>query len=192
MLDTRDFDAMVEELGHFDELREQLIKKSRDVLKLSKQVIYAVHRSDMKSAASLVKEIQKAYGEMHALAIKNSLLESVGAYTVSVQEYVEALSYYHYVSDKSIPTSHELKVDSWSYLLGLCDLGGELVRKAINDAIAGNTESALSIKKDVEKIYGQLIRFDFRDSKLRKSFDRIRYDLRRLEDVALDIKLKNP
>ena len=67
---------------------------------------------------------------------------------------------------------------------------GELVRKAINDAIKGNMKSALFIKGFVEELYGELLQFDFRNSELRRKFDGIKYDLKRLEDIALSIKLK--
>ncbi|MBW2971363.1 hypothetical protein KY320_04350, partial [Candidatus Woesearchaeota archaeon] len=186
----KDFDVMLKYMDDFDSRRELLIKKSRDVLKLSKQIIYALHREDEKDAKNLVVNIKKEFAALVKLADKPELL-GVGALRTAAQEYVEALCYFGYVVEAKLPTHRELKVSTEWYLLGICDLSGELVRKAINDAINGNQDSAFKIKKVVEEIYGQLLRFDFRDSNMRKSFDRIKYDLRRLEDVAIGIKLKN-
>lgn len=190
MINKKDFKNMKKDLESFDDKREILIKSSRDVLKLSKQVIYALHRSDNDAAKKHVATIRKEFTKLDKLASESCELSKVGAYRVAVQEYVEALCYYGYVIDKKIPTSKELKVISKLYLLGICDLSGELVRKAINDAIKGEMSSALEIKELVEMLYGELLNFDFRDGETRKKFDSIKYNLKRLEDLALNIKLK--
>ena len=191
MLDKKDIARIVKVFESYDTQRENLIKASRDVIKASKQLIYALHRDDKASAKKLKEKITKSYKAMQTISAKHEQLNSVGPCRIAVQEYVEALCYYGYVVENKIPNSTTLDVDPKLYILGLCDLTGELVRKAINDAIHGNTASAFKIKQLVEEIYGQLLLFDFRQSEFRKSFDRIKYDLRRLEDVALDLKIKN-
>jgi len=190
MLDNNDLKEVLEDFNQADVQRELLIKKTRDVLKLSKQLIYSIHREDLDSAKTLSEDIRKSFSELTQISEKSPELKYSGSYRISAQEYVEALCYFGFVVENKIPTHAELKVDSDSYLLGLCDLTGELVRKAINDSIKGRWDSALKIKDVVEEIYGELLQFDFRNSELRKKFDSIKYDLRRLEDVALSIKLK--
>ena len=50
MLNQKDLKEMKTEFLNYDKYRELVIKKSRDVLKLSKQIIYAVHRDNLKEA----------------------------------------------------------------------------------------------------------------------------------------------
>lgn len=190
MMDKTDFEDMKKEMEDFDNKREILIKNSRDVLKLSKKIIYALHRSDVKAANTHVESIKSELLKLKNMASENCELSNIGAYRVAVQEYVEALCYHSYFVNKKIPTRKDLDVGTKSYLAGICDLSGELVRKAINDAIKGETASALEIKELVETLYGELLNFDFRGGDLRKKFDSIKYDLKRLEDLALSIKLK--
>jgi predicted translin family RNA/ssDNA-binding protein len=190
MLDKKDLKEVLEDYNLSDQQRELLIKKSRDVLKLSKQLIYSIHREDLESAKELSKQLDKSFGELRKIAENNPELKYSGSSRISAQEYAEAMCYFYFVSENRLPTRAELKLDADTYLLGLCDLTGELVRKAINDAIKGRLDSALKIKEVVEEIYGELLQFDFRNSELRKKFDSIKYDLRRLEDLALNIKLK--
>ncbi len=190
MIDKSDFRDMLKDTENLDNQRELLIKCSRDVLKLSKQIIYALHRGDTKGAKGFTVKINQVFDKLNKIASKECELENVGAFKVAAQEYVEALCYYGFVINKKIPTHKELKVSSNAYLLGICDLTGELVRKAINDAIKGNMKSALYIKEIVEDLYGELLKFDFRNGELRKKFDGVKYDLKRLEDIALSIKLK--
>ncbi len=190
MLDKSRFKEMLKSFNEADSQRELLIKKSRDVLKLSKQLIYSLHRQDSASAKSISSEITKSFGELCRIAEKSPELKYSGSFKISAQEYVEAMCYYGFVTAGKIPSDKDLGVDYGFYLLGLCDLTGELVRKAINDAIKGNFDSASKIKEVVEELYGELLQFDFRESELRKKFDGIKYDLKRLDDVALSIRLK--
>jgi translin len=190
MFDKKQFDSLIKEFDEQDSQRELLIKKARDVLKLSKQLIYSIHRGDLPGAKQHTASIQKEFLALDMIAKKTPELSSEGSFKVASQEYTEALCYYSYVTENSIPTYTQLGVPPFMYILGLCDLTGELVRKAINDAIKGDLHSALRIKESVEELYGELLRFDFRDSELRRKFDSVKYDLKRLEDIALSIKLK--
>jgi predicted translin family RNA/ssDNA-binding protein len=46
------------------------------------------------------------------------------------------------------------------------------------------------IKELVSEIYGEMIKFDFRNGDLRKKFDGIKYDLKKIEDLVFEIKIK--
>lgn len=181
---------MQKELAAYDSQRELLIKKSRDVLKLSKQIIYAVHRSELKQAESLIKEIEKELSALNKITQHSTFLLSEGSYKIAVQEYVEALLYFHVVKDKTLSTHTQLKVKSNHYLLGLCDLTGEIVRKAVYLAGKDRYAEVIQYKDLVDQIYGELLKFDFREPELRRKFDSIKYDLKKLEDLVLDLKLK--
>jgi predicted translin family RNA/ssDNA-binding protein len=190
MLNKTDFKEMRKEFNSFDDNRELVIKKSRDILKLSKQIIYSVHRDDLKEAGKLVSKIGLEKKKVENIVSKNSKLESIGAYRVAIGEYVEALLYYYFIKSKKIVTHKFLKVTTEHYLLGLIDLTGELGRKAVQLAGKGVFKKVVSIRDAVNEIYGELLKFDFRDSDMRRKFDSVKYDLKKLEDLVLDLKLK--
>lgn len=190
MLDKKELKEMNVEFKRQDNERENLIKKSRDILKLSKQIIYSVHRGDISEADKLVHAIEKEAKELDKIAGKHAALEESGSFRVAYMEYVEAVLYYNFVKNKKIPTRKELRVSIEHYLLGLCDLTGELVRKAVFLAGKGKVNEVIKIKELVDEIYGELLKFDFRENELRRKFDAVKYDLRKLEDLVLDLKLK--
>jgi len=190
MLNKEDFKIMQKEISTFDSERENLIKKNRDLLKLSKQVIYSVHRDELKDTSKLVKDMNIKLNELNKIIAKNNRLKLEGSYKVAVGEYVEAILYYEFVKNKKITTHKELKVDTVHYLLGLCDLTGELVRKAVFLAGKGKDKDVLVIKDLVDEIYGELLKFNARENELRKKIDSVKYDLKKLEDLVLDLKLK--
>jgi len=94
------------------------------------------------------------------------------------------------VAQKKIVTHKFLKVTTEHYLLGLIDLTGELGRKAVQLAGKGDFKEVVLIRDAVSEIYGELLKFDFRDSDMRRKFDSVKYDLKKLEDLVLDLKLK--
>lgn len=190
MLDKKLFEQMRSEIELFDSQREELIKTSRDVLKLSKGAIYSLHRNDTKTAQKQLKDAEVIISKLNALIKKDVHLASVGAYDEALEEFVEAKCYFEFVANNRIPSSKELGVDTDIYLPGLCDLVGELARKAINSVLKDDIKTALAIKDFVEEIYDELMMFDFRNSPLRKKFDAIKYSLEKLEDLALKLKTK--
>ena len=186
MLDKKEFEKIRKEMDAFEAKREDIIQKSREIINISKKIIYALHRNDIKSAEQHVKEIKRKK-------------ENLGTYNIrfdtnidqaALQEYAEALCYYHFVKEKKIPSSAALKIDNESYLLGLCDLTGELMRKSVNDVIIQKFESALEIKDLVDEIYGEFLQFNLRNGELRKKSDQIKWNLKKLEDVVFELKTK--
>ena len=188
MLNKQDFKDMRNSFHKHDEQREQLIIKSRSLIKLSKQIIYAVHRDDFSDIAGLIKKIESIKNQMDAIVKKNNRLLSVGAYKVGIGEYVEALLYYHFVKNKKLPTRKQLKSTQYDTERAL--LTGELVRKAVFLAGKGKDKEVTTIKNLVDEVYGEVLKFDVRDNDLRRKIDSIKYDLKKLEDLVLDLKLK--
>ena len=149
------------------------------LLRFSKGVIYAVHRDDKKVdtlAKQLITKIRslRTRGELQYLPI----------YKVAMQEYVEAIGFWEFIKNKKFPTQQELSTSAPDYLAGLCDLTGELMRKANNFVIKRQPEEAIMLKEVVDLIYGEFLALDIRDNDLRKKADQIKYNLRKLEDIA--------
>jgi len=187
---TMNFAKAGKEIKEFDKKREKLIKKSHGFISLTKQVIYALHRDDMKRASSLLNDLKKDFSAI-ARSIKDCpALYYSGIYRTMVQEYIEAVSYHDFVKTARLAECTEKAVMGEHYLLGICDLTGELVRKAVSSAIRGDYDSPVRIRDFVADIYGRLLNIDFRGGELRKKSDEVRYNLKKLEDLVLDIKLK--
>lgn len=181
------FTKLRKEIHEYDSERERLIKKSRDVLKLSKQIIYALHRDEVGRAASLVKQIEKEKKKIDEIAKHSRKMAAEGSYKVAIQEYVEAILYYNFIKFGKLV---DLKVSAEHFVLGLADLPGELVRKAVFLAGKGKVDKVIKIKEEVDLIYGELLGLDPRDNEIRRKIDSVKYDLRKLEDLVLDLKLK--
>ncbi len=188
MFDKKDFEKIKKKIDQFDASRDTIIKQSRDVIKASKKVIYACHRNDLKDAAIQAKDMKTLLTKLNSAA-KDPKLQNQGSYKVAVQEYVEALTFFYLMKDNKIPTHTDLNVAPEHYLLGIIDLVGELVRKAINSAINEDYSVSVKMKDLVTELYDELLLFNFSGGELRKKFDSIKYDLKKLEDLILNLKL---
>ena len=184
------FADMRKQLSTHDALREVIIKSSRDVLSLSKKAIYSMHRNETTIARSQLDEAKKNIAKIQKLITKNSQLSHTGAYSEALEEFVEASTYFALMTKKDLPTAKQLGVSVDTYLCGLCDLIGELVRKAINSAIKDDFKIALEIRDFVTQVHQELMLFDFRNTPVRRKFDSIKYGLEKLEDLALQLKMK--
>jgi predicted translin family RNA/ssDNA-binding protein len=168
--------------------RRQIIRRANDVLNASKKAIFALHRDDIKGGkASLdlltieLKNIAKDFGQTRA--------DEEGAYRAATEEYLEAQLLYASLSGKKLDRIAGLKLGAEGYLGGICDLTGELVRRATNEAAAGRFEAVAKIKEEVSGIMAELLDFDL-TGYLRTKYDQARTNLRRLEQMAYEINLR--
>lgn len=171
------------EMQLFDQRRDEMLQKCHEAIRFSKRVIYAVHRDD-KKVDELAKELKEKIQKLRT----RGELQFSPTYKVAMQEYVEAICLYEFIYKNKVPTQGELYVSAPDYLSGLCDLTGELMRKANYFAINGNINEAIRVKELVDKIYEQFLHLDIRDNELRKKFDSVKYNLQKLEDLLLHME----
>ena len=181
MINSKELNQINKRLRNYDSKREILIKKSRDVLRLSKEIIFGLHRGS--SVDSKIKSIKKE--------VKKLNIENEGSYKIAIQEYVEALAFHKFVNTRKLLSLEEVKVPDTLYLLGIMDLSGEIFRYAMNSAIKGDYKIPVVCLEFLDSLYGNLLKFDIRRSELRRKFDSIKYDLQKLENLVLNLKLKN-
>ncbi len=190
MINEKNFKKAKELFDGFEKDRDELIQRSREITRLSKQLIYSLHRDDMKQADVYYKEISLSVKDMIKMGKKDPMLNTQGSMKIAIQEYVEAIGYYEFLKAKRLPGFTDDMVNVDYYLSGLCDLVGELTRKATYSSIAKNFDLVLQIREAVEEIYEKMLRLDFRNSELRRQFDGIKYEVKKVNDLILELQLR--
>jgi len=183
--DKNVFKEIKKSLTKLEAKRESAIKSSREVITLSKKIIYSVHRDELKVASSLIKQIKSKLVGLRKIGFKDE-----GILRVAYQEYIEAVCYYALIKDKILPTPKALGVNSEDYLLGLSDLSGELVRKAVALATKKKMNEVNEIKDFLSDINYEFLQFNLRASDLRKKADALRWNLKKLEDVVFSASVR--
>ncbi|MFP4400453.1 MAG: hypothetical protein ACLFPQ_01105 [Candidatus Woesearchaeota archaeon] len=188
MLNKSDFSQMKKEIEKYDSLREEIIKKSRDVLKNSKPVIYSLQRDEITDAKKNMTALEKSLKTVRTIIKKDKTLVKEGTFRIAEQEYVEAICFYKFINNEKIPTHSALGVSSENYLLGMCDLTGELARKAVIYATYSDFDYVDEVRELVDEIYGEIIKLNPRGtSELRKKSDAIKWNLKKIEELMYDV-----
>ncbi|KAG8908541.1 hypothetical protein FRB99_005901 [Tulasnella sp. 403] len=156
------FEAFRDELDEHNDRRERLIKASRDVTNLSKKIIFFLHRHLTSGSATSpsstdsgvrqrVREAEPQFAAVKRLfATMQTDLQGglfwryAKSVSGGIQEYIEALSFAHYLEHRGLIPYHvvvdSLKSDDGTpyfpltvedYLLGVSDLTGEIMRLSI-------------------------------------------------------------
>jgi hypothetical protein len=107
-LDEADFDAMREAMSLFDEQRDTVIKRSRDITKASKVAIYCLHRGEMDKADSQIAQALAAADELSPLVEANPQLRNSGSYSGGLEEYAEAAIFAHFIRTGTVLPSKSL------------------------------------------------------------------------------------
>ena len=189
MINKEYFKKLKKDVEDFDDKREDLITLTRKIVRLSKEIIYLVHRKDFSNAEKKAHEIESLMKAAKKEVGKNPQLD-IGAYKVAVQEYVEAISYLKVMREDDLPSHESLGVDIEYYLLGICDLIGEMSRAAMSSAIKEDSEAVERIRNFVYEIFEEMMQIDFRNGELRKKVDGMRYEMQKLDNLAFQLKMK--
>lgn len=173
--------------AHAGECR-QIISLSNAVLHDAKKAIFSLHRDDIASATKTLLEVEEILKNLEKKFSFARLMEE-GSYKAAVEEYVEAKMFFLVMTGKKVDKIKEIKLDYESYLGGISDLIGELVRLAIKMATAGNIKEVKKIHKIADDIMAELVEFDMR-SYLRTKYDQAKGHLRKIEQINYEINLR--
>jgi len=151
--------------------RERLVKLSRDLTIGSKRLIFLLLRQ---GEPHKIKQAHEALIKLHLL-IEKIASEVQGkdywqyqrAFSAGLQEYIEAMSLFHYITTHHLITKTEIErhiqqdnsqgilfpISDEDYFLGIADLSGELMRLAIGTASGGNVAVAMDICEFLKALY---------------------------------------
>jgi len=82
------------------------------------------------------------------------------------------------------------RVDIVDYLYGLCFLPNELARLCVTRATFGDFELVGRILQFVNELYAGFQLLNLKNDFLRKKYDSIKYDLKKIEEVVYDLSIR--
>jgi len=115
----------------------------------------------MNDAKNDIKDASKKLTKLYDLTENYPDIYHAGFVENAAQEVVEAHCLLNILQDKDLPDPDEIQTTYSAYLLGLCDVVGELRRNALDSILEGKSSEAHENLKLMEKIYDVIIRFDY-------------------------------
>ncbi|WP_299292433.1 RNA-binding protein [Nitrosopumilus sp.] len=166
-------------LGEVQDAREFLLKNTREIVVLCSRSIIAVHKGDVKTGKTNLKQAEsllKKYKKKATGDLRRYL-------TTPEQEFVEAAALIAVVEKKEIPTDKNLAVMPDSYVLGLLDCVGELKRMVFDKIRIGEIDEATRIFDVMENLYLNLYTFSMYDKVVKEARRKIDVNRILVDDV---------
>jgi len=154
-------DKIEKNIDDKDKVREQALRTSREIIIGCRKAIQSIHQSSFKNANTNIKKASKSLSELYKITEGHPDLYHAGFVENAAQELVEANCFYNVMKGKDLPDPDDIKTTYSSYLMGLCDLVGELRRTALDSIREGKTKKADNYLDMMEEIYDVIIRFDY-------------------------------
>jgi len=144
-----------------DKAREQALKSSRDIIIGCRKAIQCIHQDLMKNANKHINKASSELTNLYNVIGDHSDLRYAGFVENAAQEVVEAKCLLSIMKGKDLPDPDDIKTTYSAYLLGLCDVVGELRRGALDFIRKGEDAKANEYLDMMEQIYDAIIRFDY-------------------------------
>ncbi|KAK1791358.1 hypothetical protein P4O66_013377 [Electrophorus voltai] len=185
------FKVFQQELDTKHDKYERLVKLSRDITIESKRTIFLLHRvTSVPNVEEVLNEadvkldaVRQKVGQIAEELRGEDLYQFHKAFTSGVQEYVEAVSFHHFIKHRTLISLEEInarlvfmrheKMDTkvgaevlWpgtcvltfqvthtDYLLGVADLTGELMRMCISSVGNGDMDTPFELSNFLREIH---------------------------------------
>jgi predicted translin family RNA/ssDNA-binding protein len=214
LLPMDDLEALQLRMVHRDELREALIKKSRDGQKAAKQSIFALHRGDPEKALELLQACHECILQQLLPIVQEEPPLRNGCFANVLEEYVEAKMFMTWLYGKEstsaatttvsnsspmdiasgvvlLPADFDIHLEPEEYLGGLCDLTGEVGRYAVQRGTARDARGVqlcLQTNSDIYTALQSLERLPGGNS-MGKKLDAVRQSVWKLERMLYEMSL---
>jgi translin len=146
-----------EELRGREAARDEVMSRARRMRMLSKQAILLIHNDAKEKAAANLEDARKLFEETRPHVERYPELNYYEDVEAALEEYAEAAILLGLETKSAYPEPEDIGVGLTSYLLGLCDVPGELRREALDELRVGDFEAAEVYLRRMEEIYLNLV-----------------------------------
>ncbi|XP_055809009.1 uncharacterized protein LOC129877519 [Solanum dulcamara] len=203
-----EFRHRLEESGNLRERIRTVATEIDSVTRLIYASLLLVHQS--RPVAEVIEKAKSQIGVLKELysRLAEVLHECPGQYyryhgdwKSETQTVVSLLAFMHWLETGTLvlhseveeklgltPTEFGLDVDD--YLIGICFMSNELPRYVVNQVTAGDYDCPQKVLKFLTDLHAAFRMLNLRNDFLRKKFDGMKYDLRKVEEVFYDVKIR--
>jgi translin len=161
----RNLDGIIEKIGQRisekEKIREDALRFSRDIIIACRRGIQSLHRGLLEPASGFLKQASEMLSRLCALTRDHADVANAGFVESAEQEFVEIQCLFNIMQGADLPDPDEIQVTYSAYLLGLCDVVGELRRGALDFMLDGDTEKANEYLRYMDRIYDAIMGFDY-------------------------------
>jgi translin len=164
----KNLDGIIEKIdnciGEKEKVREEALKASRDIIISCRRGIQQLHRGKMQEAEEYIRQASEKLTLLCDITKDHADIFHTGFVENAAQEYVEIHCLYNIMKGENLPDPDAIKATYSAYLLGLCDVVGELRRASLDFMLGGNAVKASEYLEYMDQIYDAIMSFDYPSS----------------------------
>jgi len=157
-------DRIDKQLSIKDEVREKIIRITREIVRDSNSCISNIHLGKIDETRQLLDSLCDKVAKLKDIVRDHPDLYYSGTIYNALSEYVECLSLYSIIMGEGVPRLSDLNIPIPPYLQGLGDLVGELRRIALEMLRNDRVDEALVLLDLMETIYYKLRSLHYPDA----------------------------
>ncbi|KAI4349133.1 hypothetical protein L6164_009767 [Bauhinia variegata] len=202
------FRTQLEESGSLRERIRAVVSEIESTTRLTYASLLLVHQSRptpelLEKAKSQIDVLKKHYEQLAEILreFPGQYYRYHGDWRSETQTVVSLLTFMHWLETGSLLThreaaeklgmdSSEFGLDVEDYLIGVCFMSNELPRYVVNQVTAGDYDCPRRVLRFLTDLHAAFRMLNLRNDFLRKKFDGMKYDLRRVEEVYYDVKIR--
>jgi translin len=185
-------DRIRDEFELTNALRDETLRRSRQLIRYCANSIRAIHRDEFDAARDMLATARAAAAEMVADVAAHPDLYYAGYTQDALKELCEAHITLALVINDGVPAPQELGVEPAAYLNGLAEAMGEVRRYVLDRLRRGDVAVGERLLAAMDEVYTLLITVDFPDAitgGLRRNTDMVRGVLERTRgDLTIAVR----
>ncbi|CAL9204053.1 unnamed protein product [Musa hybrid cultivar] len=202
------FRVQLEESGNVRERIRAVVMEMEGAVRLMHSSLLLVHHTRpnpevLEKAKVQIEVLKDLFGELAEILREcpGQYYRYHGDWRSETQAAVSLIAFLHWLetgnllvhaeAEKKLGLDNsEFGLDIEDYLIGICFMSNELPRYVVNQVTAGDYDCPKNVLKFLTDLHSAFRMLNLRNDFLRKKFDGMKYDLRKVEEVYYDVKIR--
>ena len=155
---------LVDTFDNLNEIREQSLSTSREIVRDCSKSIRYMHRNDAKGSEEYINSAKEKIEKLNSLCREVSEISYAGYVLDAEREFVEAVMFYSFEVNGTLEPFENFNVHASSYIQGIGDTIGEWRRKALEHLRSLEIAEAEKYLNIMEESIGILNELDYPDA----------------------------
>lgn len=182
--------ASIEVYQKHKDMEGRLRSEMNTVRVQSKKAISVLRHARFDEAETILDAVEKELKRIVKDAGRDTSIETMGIYREGVEEYLEAIFFSSVLQSKKMKLPKDISVLAEDIISAMCDVTGELVRRAVTLADKTQLKEIERYHTMTEDVINELTAVGL-SGKLRSKYDDVERNVRRIEGILYDIRLKD-
>eukprot|EP00127_Corallochytrium_limacisporum_P004833 Clim_evm16s183 gene=Clim_evmTU16s183 len=209
-----DLRALLSEQEELVELRDKIREKVREMDVQGKEMqsfAQQVHthpgdfsQLPMESFTTATAEFRRFLKELSCMVPEQEYFRYNDLWRSVLQQALASAALIHFCTRRNVMTLQDVEtmfgmpvamdnrfhIDLDDYLQSLCLMAQELSRLAVNRVVTGDYNMPMNIAQVLRELFGAFKLLNLKNDNLRRKFDGLKYDLKKVEEVIYDLTIR--